>query len=68
MFDGASDFKTASKENAVVAGTLSIVTDSSGSKTPTVVVAVGDGAGIMVTTDAEKSAQSILDAISVSKM
>ena len=68
LFDGAAGWKATTKENAILAGTLNIITDSTGSRTPAVVIATGDGAGVMITTNSDQAAQAIMNTITVTKM
>lgn len=67
LLDGGLDYQESGKPNTVAAGTLTITTDASGSRTPAVVIATGDGAGVMVTTGSQKEAEALIKSVEITK-
>lgn len=67
LLDGGLDYKESGKPNTVAAGTLTITTDASGSRTSAVVIATGDGAGVMVTTGSQKEAEALMKSVEITK-
>jgi len=67
LLDGGLDYKESGKPNTVAAGTLTITTDASGSRTSAVVIATGDGAGVMVTTGSQKEAEELMKSVEITK-
>ena len=67
LLDGGLDYKESGKPNTIAAGTLTITTDASGSRTPAVVIATGDGAGVMVTTGSQKEAEALMKSVEITK-
>lgn len=67
LLDGGLDYKESGKPNTIAAGTLTITTDASGSRTSAVVIATGDGAGVMVTTGSQKEAEALMKSVEITK-
>lgn len=67
LLDGGLDYKESGKPNTIAAGTLTITTDASGSRTSAVIIATGDGAGVMVTTGSQKEAEALMKSVEITK-